>query len=78
MHIVVDASGKVLMWSELGTPTAGLIRVVGPVGYATMVKNELVRNGVPARAIVVVSRTAGPLPASTDGISEPASVEIHY
>ena len=23
MHIVVDASGKVLMWSELATPTAG-------------------------------------------------------
>ena len=23
MHIIVDASGKVLMWSELGTPSAG-------------------------------------------------------
>jgi hypothetical protein len=29
--------------------SAGLIRVVGPVGYATSVKDELVRNGVPAR-----------------------------
>ena len=41
-------------------------------------KNELVRDGVPARAIVVVPRTANALPTSGDGIAEPATVEIHY
>jgi hypothetical protein len=56
----------------------GLVRLVGPVGYATVVKDELVRGGVPARAIVVVPRTASALPAIGDGVGEPASVEIHY
>jgi hypothetical protein len=58
--------------------SAGLVRVVGPADYAATVKAELVRGGVPARAIVVVPRTANALPAMSDGISEPASVEIHY
>jgi hypothetical protein len=38
----------------------------------------VLRDGVPARAIVVVPRTASLLPTSDDGITEPASVEIHY
>jgi hypothetical protein len=58
--------------------SAGLIRVVGPVGYATVVKHELVRDGVPVRAIVVVPRPANALVATGDGDGEPASVEIHY
>ena len=58
--------------------SAGLIRVVGPVGYATAVKDELVRDGVPARAIVVVPSVASALPVTGDGIAEPASVAIHY
>ena len=41
--------------------SAGLVRVVGPVDYAGVVKNELVRDGVAARAIVVVPRTANAL-----------------
>jgi hypothetical protein len=58
--------------------SAGLIRVVGPVGYATVVKDELVRDGVPVRAIVVVPRPTNALVATGDGDGEPASVEIHY
>ena len=58
--------------------SAGLVRVVGPAAYASAVKDELVRDGVPARAIVVVPRTASALPGMGDGISEPASVEIRY
>jgi hypothetical protein len=58
--------------------SAGLIRVVGPVGYATVVKDELVRDGVPVRAIVVVPRPANALVATGDGDGEPARVEIHY
>ena len=38
--------------------SAGLIRVVGRADYANAVKNELVRDGVPARSIVVVPRPA--------------------
>ena len=59
---------------------AGLVRVVGRADYAAAVKNELVRDGVPARSIVVVPRNGSPLPTIADGISEPAnrSVEIKY
>jgi hypothetical protein len=60
--------------------SAGLVRVVGRADYANAVKNELVRDGVPARAIVVVPRTDSPLPTIGDGVSEPANrrVEIKY
>ena len=60
--------------------SAGLIRVVGRADYADAVKNELVRDGVPARSIVIVPRTDSPLPTIADGVSEPAnrSVEIKY
>jgi hypothetical protein len=60
--------------------SAGLVRVVGPADYATMVKSELVRDGVPARAVVVVPKNGNPLPTVADGVSEPAnrSVEIKY
>lgn len=59
---------------------AGLVRVVGRADYAAAVKNELVRDGVPARSIVVVPRNGSPLPTIADGVSEPAnrSVEIKY
>jgi len=60
--------------------SAGLVRVVGRADYAAAVKDELVRNGVPSRSIVVVPKTGNPLPTIADGVSEPAnrSVEIKY
>ena len=60
--------------------SAGMIRVVGRADYAQAVKNELVRDGVPARSIVVVPRIDNPLPTIADGVSEPADrrVEIKY
>ena len=59
---------------------AGLVRVVGRADYAAAVKNELVRDGVPARSIVVVPKNGNPLPTIADGVSDPAnrSVEIKY
>jgi hypothetical protein len=60
--------------------SAGLIRVVGRADYANAVKNQLVRDGVPARSIIVVPKNGNPLPTIADGVSEPAnrSVEIKY
>jgi hypothetical protein len=60
--------------------SAGLVRVVGRADYAEAVKNDLVRDGVPARSIVVVAETGSPLPTFADGVSEPANrrVEIRY
>ena len=77
-HLSSVAGETIQMAATDADRSAGLIRVVGPVGYANVVKDELVRNGFPARAIVVVSRTTEPLPGANDGVPEPASVEIHY
>jgi hypothetical protein len=54
--------------------------VVGRADYAEAVKNELVRDGVPARSIVVVAETGVPLSSVADGVSDPANrrVEIRY
>ena len=75
-HLSNVAGETIQMAAADADRSAGLIRVVGPVGYATVVKDELVRDGVPARTIVVVPRTANALVTVSDG--EPASVEIHY
>ena len=77
-HLSSVAGETIQMAATDADRSAGLIRVVGPVGYATVVKDELVRDGVPARAIVVVPSVASALPVTGDGIAEPASVEIHY
>ena len=77
-HLSSVAGETIQMAATDADRSAGLIRVVGPVGYATVVKDELVRDGVPERAIVVVPRTANALPAIGDSVGEPASVEIHY
>jgi hypothetical protein len=36
-------------------------------------KDELVRNGVSSRAIIVVPKLANALPANGDGVGEPAT-----
>jgi hypothetical protein len=77
-HLTSVASETIKMAASDADRSAGLIRVVGAVGYATAVKDELVRDGVPARVISFVPRTANLLPTSDDGIAEPASVEIYY
>lgn len=60
--------------------SGGMIRVVGRADYAQAVKSELMRDGVPARSIVVVPKVDNPLPTIADGVSEPANrrVEIKY
>jgi hypothetical protein len=77
-HVSNVAGETIQMAAGDADRSAGLVRVVGPVGYATVVKEELVRNGVPARAVVVVPRIAEALPVLHDGVPEPASVEIHF
>jgi hypothetical protein len=77
-HLSSVAGETIQMAAADADRTTGLVRVVGPVEYATAVKDELVRVGVPAPAILVVPRTENALLAVGDGISEPASVEIHY
>jgi hypothetical protein len=76
-HLSSVAGETIQMAAADADRTTGLVRVVGPVEYATAVKDELVRVGVPERAIVVVRRVASTLPVN-DGIAEPASVEIQY
>jgi hypothetical protein len=59
----------------------GLIRVAGRDDYAAVVKDRLVRDGIPARSIIVVPpRADNPLPAIADGVADPSErrVEIRY
>jgi hypothetical protein len=53
-HLSSVAGETIQMAATDADRSAGLIRVVGPIGYASVVKDELVRDGVPARASVVV------------------------
>jgi hypothetical protein len=77
-HLSSVAGETIQMAATDADRSAGLIRVVGPAEYASVVKDEMVRDGVPEGAIVVVPRTANALPGPNDGIAEPATVEIHY
>ena len=61
--------------------SAGPIRVVGRDDYAAVVKAKLVRDGVPARSVIVAPpRADNPLPAIADGVGDPSErrVELHY
>jgi hypothetical protein len=56
------------------------VNVVGRRDYAEVVKTQLVREGVPARAIVVTPNVDYTLPAVSDGMPDPAKrrVEISF
>ena len=77
-HLSSVAGETIRMAAADADRSTGLVRVVGPIEYAAVVKDELVRDGVPAPSILVVPRTENALLAVGDGINEPASVEIHY
>lgn len=63
-----------------GARSAGTVRLAGRADYAAAVKNELVRQGVPAGSIVIARETNRPLPNAADGIRDPANrrVEITF
>jgi OOP family OmpA-OmpF porin len=61
--------------------SATSVRVVGRADNAEAVKDQLVRDGVPAQSIVVLRREASkPLPKPADGIADPSNrrVEISF
>ena len=60
--------------------SARTINVVGRREYAEAVKVQLMRDGVPARAIMVTPKVDDPLPSASDGMSDPAKrrVEISF
>ena len=75
-----SVAGETIRRAAADASSGGLVRVVGRADHANVVKNELVRGGVPVRSIVVVSKIGDPLPTIADGVSEPANrrVEIKY
>jgi hypothetical protein len=60
--------------------SAPVVELVGRRDHVYAVKNELVREGVPAGSIVVRPDASRPLPKATDGVSEPLDrrVEIRF
>jgi len=59
---------------------AKIVQVTGRADYAEAVKNQLLRDGVPAQAIVVSAKADNPLPRSADGLRDPMMrrVEISF
>jgi hypothetical protein len=57
-----------------------VIRLVGRSDRAQAVKDELVRDGIPAGSIIVGAAAAQPLPTAAGGISDPLNrrVEILF
>jgi outer membrane protein OmpA-like peptidoglycan-associated protein len=56
---------------------AAIVRVVGRGDHAQAVKAELVRQGVPATAIVFVGRDESqPLIKAADGVAEPSNRQV--
>ena len=61
--------------------SAKVIRLVGRPDQAQAVKNELIRDGIPAGSIVVVDRASNkPFPTVASGIADPVNrrVEILF
>jgi len=58
------------------TSATGKVTLVGRSEDATRVKDELVRQGVRAEAIVVKSDVGAPLPKSGDGLSDPTDRRV--
>jgi hypothetical protein len=60
--------------------SAKVIRLVGRSDQAQVVKNELVRDGIPAGSIVVDRASGKPFPTVAGGISDPLNrrVEILF
>jgi hypothetical protein len=73
------ASGTVHMAAE-AAKSARTINVAGRRDYAEVVRNQLVRDGVPVQAITLTPKVDDSLPSLADGMSDPAKrrVEISF
>lgn len=60
--------------------SASRVTLVGRADNAAAVKGELMRQGVPAQAIVVKAENRAPIAKATDGLSDPIDrrVEIRF
>ena len=58
------------------TGATGKVTLIGRGEDATRVKDELVRQGVRADAIVVKSEVGSPLPKAGDGLSDPSDRRV--
>ena len=60
--------------------SARTVNLAGRRDYAEVVKKQLVRDGVPAQAIIVTPKVDDALPSLADGMSDPAKrrVEISF
>jgi hypothetical protein len=87
-YVVFLDSGKQLSGAAMDTVRVAAntaksthrVRIVGRADYAEAVKNEMLREGVPAQSIIVRHETSKPLPRIADGIGEPSGrrVEISF
>jgi len=74
-----STAGNVVRQAANAARSARTVYLAGRADYAELVKKELIRDGVPAGAIVVQG-PASTLPKAADGLADPANrrVEISF
>ena len=71
---------KTIHMAARAAKSAGAVHITGRADRAEAVKNQLVREGIPAESIVVAHEAASPLPKPNDGLKDPLNrrVEISF
>jgi hypothetical protein len=75
-----STAGNTVRQAATAARSAHTVYLAGRADYAGLVKKELIRDGVPASAIVVQGPASNPLPKTGDGVADPANrrVEISF
>jgi hypothetical protein len=70
------AAGKTIHLAAKAAKSADTVRITGRADHAEAVKNELVRQGIPAESIVVAHEAGSPLPKPADGLKDPLNRRV--
>ena len=71
-----SAASKTLHQAVKAARSADTVRITGRADHAKVVKNELVRQGIPAESIVIAHETGSPLPKPADGLKDPLNRRV--
>jgi outer membrane protein OmpA-like peptidoglycan-associated protein len=70
------AASKTIHQAVKAARSADTVRITGRTDHAKVVKNELVRQGIPAESIVITHDAGSPLPKPADGLKDPLNRRV--